>query len=937
MAAWSALLVANLNSFSWLGRIRLFDDAPVGGDSRDRDLLQFRGLVELTAGSLRDAGGPMVVHVDGSWGRGKTSFCRMLDRALMPGDTRSSHASESGRINTGWYVASDEQVEARDAVLATVARAIADGDAEETARIVRMWGTQADGGGLGGADFESFRSWVGRELGWSRSLRGEEHELPLPWTETAGPPPEGSAPAPSTWKLPLRDPPRRGVVVFVDDLDRCRPDRVLEVFDALRRFVACPGVMFVVAADREVIRRAFVTTVEQLGAAGTRHADEAMEKYIRHRVELPTMANFSGHLTTQLRELQSRLLGGDLSLLRGPGLELEDGVAVLLAQSFRRSLNLRRLKRLLNALAVDLARAADALNLGPDELGPGAYEEREEGLWRPSSLRAVSSLRLVSADPRRTQDYPQFFLSRLIAETARFMWPELVVGLEPDGRELQERVDCLVAIGRELGRWPEKKLERIMGELVPAPDDRVATSLVGRREFCDFLGRLQRSLEDAAGATDDGAVLSLPGSPVEEDDDAPFVPDYVEPESAAPRPVTRSGETSRRGEPSPGRPGPDDADAASRQDEHALRRLHAEILKRTDLVSEAVDVGTLLDVLDRVDLLLSTRLGHHSFRPQAVIDGVRAIVGHARREDLARAADGLLRVSTAVQHWGRFEDAAQLASAAWNASDPDGALRVWSTALLLEDLLLADDFDNDTEPLPLELSPPENTRLKQGIALLRATRDLSHRVGEDCHVHYSMAALGFVRAAEHRRLGLPGDISKLGDRLLRQYLEVFEQAPSVKSATWAVRAMASADEPIPAVLEKIYRLALDSSEPELVRRLADVYLAEGSAGGEQRADELYSMLRGTTGWTPGVLHNLATLKLAQGAKVEAGRCWELAYRAGYRDSRMLRAFLQFLRGLGLSDEAVIVAQKRPLPEHWHPFGEDPPQSEVHVPPPMLLP
>ena len=39
------------------------------------------------------------------------------------------------------------------------------------------------------------------------------------------------------------------VVVFIDELDRCLPDTVLEVFEAMRLFLFVEGMSFVIGAD----------------------------------------------------------------------------------------------------------------------------------------------------------------------------------------------------------------------------------------------------------------------------------------------------------------------------------------------------------------------------------------------------------------------------------------------------------------------------------------------------------------------------------------------------------------------------------------------------------------------------------------------------------------------------------------------------------------
>jgi hypothetical protein len=45
------------------------------------------------------------------------------------------------------------------------------------------------------------------------------------------------------------------LVVFVDDLDRCLPEKAVEVLEAIKLFLDVPGTVFILGMDREVIRR----------------------------------------------------------------------------------------------------------------------------------------------------------------------------------------------------------------------------------------------------------------------------------------------------------------------------------------------------------------------------------------------------------------------------------------------------------------------------------------------------------------------------------------------------------------------------------------------------------------------------------------------------------------------------------------------------------
>ena len=124
--------------------------------------------------------------------------------------------------------------------------------------------------------------------------------------------------------------------MIVDDLDRSVPDHVVDVLDAIRVFVSCRGVGFILAADGEVIDGAFRHSVESLGASGTRRAADALEKYIRHRIELPGIdALNKTNVTERIIRLQKHMFtDAQHDLLKGPPGLFDDGVGVAIAKSF---------------------------------------------------------------------------------------------------------------------------------------------------------------------------------------------------------------------------------------------------------------------------------------------------------------------------------------------------------------------------------------------------------------------------------------------------------------------------------------------------------------------------------------------------------------------------------------------------------------------------
>lgn len=55
------------------------------------------------------------------------------------------------------------------------------------------------------------------------------------------------------------------LVVFVDDLDRCLPEKAIEVLEAIKLFVDAPGCVFVLGLDQAVIARGIEMKYKELG------------------------------------------------------------------------------------------------------------------------------------------------------------------------------------------------------------------------------------------------------------------------------------------------------------------------------------------------------------------------------------------------------------------------------------------------------------------------------------------------------------------------------------------------------------------------------------------------------------------------------------------------------------------------------------------------
>ncbi|MGC1378900.1 MAG: SUMF1/EgtB/PvdO family nonheme iron enzyme [Anaerolineales bacterium] len=82
------------------------------------------------------------------------------------------------------------------------------------------------------------------------------------------------------------DPTKGVLVVFIDDLDRCMPDKVVQVLEAVKLFLDKSGCVFVLGADTHVAQSAVTKYYSDAGVTGE-NASDYLEKIIQLRFDLP--------------------------------------------------------------------------------------------------------------------------------------------------------------------------------------------------------------------------------------------------------------------------------------------------------------------------------------------------------------------------------------------------------------------------------------------------------------------------------------------------------------------------------------------------------------------------------------------------------------------------------------------------------------------------
>lgn len=91
------------------------------------------------------------------------------------------------------------------------------------------------------------------------------------------------------FKQLLKDSKVENVVVFIDELDRCSPDTVLDVFEAMRLFLFVEGMSFVIGADERLIQYAIKTKYKEVPGNNLDIGKEYLEKVIQYPICIPQL------------------------------------------------------------------------------------------------------------------------------------------------------------------------------------------------------------------------------------------------------------------------------------------------------------------------------------------------------------------------------------------------------------------------------------------------------------------------------------------------------------------------------------------------------------------------------------------------------------------------------------------------------------------------
>ncbi|HET9170944.1 MAG TPA: P-loop NTPase fold protein [Actinospica sp.] len=239
--------------------LTLLSDQPVAADGQ-RDLLGRSAEADRLAELLRDsrAAAPFTLAVHADWGMGKSSLLRQTAERLRE-DVQTEVVwfnawMAGGNGLEGLIKSVLDKLDARS--LRRLARAVSGESAAAS------WAKVLVRGVAGTLRLHHLVDGIWEQLAVDQRTRNNAQDLLRKTLNdwTSGSPAGG----------------RRTIVVFVDDLDRCPPESIRTVCEAVKQYLNVPGLVFVFGCDRSIVEASIADS--RSAAGGGR---EFLEKIIQ--------------------------------------------------------------------------------------------------------------------------------------------------------------------------------------------------------------------------------------------------------------------------------------------------------------------------------------------------------------------------------------------------------------------------------------------------------------------------------------------------------------------------------------------------------------------------------------------------------------------------------------------------------------------------------
>lgn len=333
----------------------LLSDQPVldvGDDCLD-SIDTARKLVKILRASIRSSkasqsrSSPFVLAIDAAWGAGKSSLLNLISAELMTPEGEASPTATEGRGNKrGPHSEGNRDSPIRcvqfnawtaqnSVVLDTLITAVLD---KLDPNFLRKWAhLLARRRGLLSALRISVTIAAGF-FGFSRAVDNLMTSLSIS-TRTRNELRDSIQDVLGGWlEAGNRDLEDRALVVFVDDIDRCSDETIIQLCEAIKLYLDVKGLIFILACDLLVLARGVVPVAR----GGVSEAYSYLDKIIQVSYRVPPLDD--DQIVRLIKQCSD--VSGTGKLIDG-----ENAASKTLAEVTRR--NPRRIKRIINSFILD--------------------------------------------------------------------------------------------------------------------------------------------------------------------------------------------------------------------------------------------------------------------------------------------------------------------------------------------------------------------------------------------------------------------------------------------------------------------------------------------------------------------------------------------------------------------------------------------------------
>jgi iron(II)-dependent oxidoreductase len=269
---------------------------------------------------------PLTIGISGAWGSGKTTLLRRVEEMLrVPVDPRKKeHRFANGPedlvnfrpCKTVWFDAWKYAEE--DELLVALVRVILNAmKKDKFLGRLKAWLENPDEPSydLAAMFINAFQvSFGGLGAEFKFQLDPKKHEEPSPFKEHTAffdHFNESFERLLAVWvhntgKFDEIDQTKGALVIFIDDLDRCLPHKAIQVVEAVKLFFDKKGCIFVIGADKNIIRSA----VQKHAGLGEKDAEDYLEKVIQVSFSLPLLDSkvMRGYLANENQVMDADML-----------------------------------------------------------------------------------------------------------------------------------------------------------------------------------------------------------------------------------------------------------------------------------------------------------------------------------------------------------------------------------------------------------------------------------------------------------------------------------------------------------------------------------------------------------------------------------------------------------------------------------------------------